>query len=94
MKPSFSLLGGGSSPPSEFEYYNCEFDGSSINKNELDTKSCQKFIPKKEGVSLQQQTDDLWINRLKRNQKSIIEIIGLICAIIGLILTYLHYFVF
>ena len=53
--------------PSSVESFSCKCDHSHIEKNELDSKSCRKFIRKKEGLTLEQQIHGLWINRLKRN---------------------------
>lgn len=53
--------------PSSLELFSCKRDHSRIEKNELDSKSCRKFIRQKEGFPLEQQIHDLWINRLKRN---------------------------
>lgn len=40
------------------EWWNCRFDRSSLKENELDTKSCENYLRKKKGMTLQQQIDE------------------------------------
>jgi hypothetical protein len=60
------------------EWWNCKACGSSVDKNELDSRSCEKFIRKKENMTLEQQIEEekqqkmireykRFPNRLRRN---------------------------
>lgn len=56
---SVSNVGGEGEPFSGgFDSYRCGLDGSSINKNELDKKSCDFFEIKKKGMTLEQQLEN------------------------------------
>jgi len=39
-------------------FSNCRANGLSIDENELDTKFCDKFLRKKEGITLEQQIEE------------------------------------
>lgn len=56
----FSLMGVGKTvgKPTSVRYWNCKADGSSVDKNELDSRSCMKFMRKKEGMTLEQQIEE------------------------------------
>ena len=71
------------------EYYKCNVYGNEIQKSEVDTKSCWRFGRRKEGIPLERQIHDHWINRLKRNWH---YIIGTTIAIITLTITILKAF--
>jgi len=49
------------------ESWNCGIDRSSIKKNELDSRFCEKFMRKKEGMTLEQQIEE------EKQQKAIEE---------------------
>jgi superfamily II DNA helicase RecQ len=40
------------------KWWTCRFDKSSIKENELDIKSCENYIRKKKGMTLQQQIEE------------------------------------
>ena len=56
----------------EIEHYKCNVYGNEIQKSEVDKKSCWIFGRRKEGIPLDRQIHDHWINRLKRNWFSIV----------------------
>jgi hypothetical protein len=49
-------------------FSNCRANGSSIEENELDTKSCDKFLRKKEGMTLEQQIEEQKQEETKKQQ--------------------------
>jgi len=65
----FSLMGVGKTvgKSTSLRYWNCEADRSSVGKNELDSRSCMKFMRKKEGMTLEQQIEE------EKQQKAIEE---------------------
>jgi len=67
----------------------CEVYGISISENEVDRKSCWRFGRRKEGISIERQIHEHWINRLKRNWFYIIIATS---TIITLIITTLKLF--
>jgi len=69
--------------------YKCSAYGNDIEESEVDTKSCWRFGRRKEGIPLERQIHDHWINRLKRNWH---YIIGTTIAIITLTITILKAF--
>jgi hypothetical protein len=68
-----------------YESWHCKRGDSPIEETELDTKSCNKFLRKKKGMTLEQQEQNRMVNRLRRNwyyvSALVIGIIGLIIAI-------------
>src|SRR4030042_2780956 len=65
----FSMRGVGKTvgKPTAFGLLNCKIDGSSIGKNELNSRFCEKFMRKKEGMALEQQIEE------EKQQKAIEE---------------------
>jgi len=63
--------------------FNCGVYGTDIKENEANVKSCWRFGRKKEGIPIERQINDHWINRLKRNWDKIIIVL---CTIIGTII--------
>ena len=51
------------------EWWNCKVDGSSVDKNELDSRSCNKFMRKKEGMTLEQQIEEEKQQRIIEEQE-------------------------
>jgi len=47
--------------------YKCTIYGNDVDENNVKTKSCWRFGRRKEGIPLERQIHDHWINRLKRN---------------------------
>jgi len=64
--------------------YTCKVYGNDIEPKEVNTKSCWRFGRRKEGIPIERQIYDHWVNRLKRNWFYIIVAIS---TIIGLIIT-------
>jgi hypothetical protein len=68
------------------EHYKCNVYGNEIQKSEVDKKSCWRFGRRNEGVPLERQIHDHWINRLKRNWFYVImATIGIITLIITIL---------
>lgn len=66
--------------------YSCDLKGFSIDEQEIDSKSCWRFVGRKEGIPLDRQKHDTKVNRLKRNWR---YVIGAICSVAGLIIALL-----
>ena len=57
LRYGFFVFGGGGRSR-ESESWNCRVDRSSVDKNELDSRSCNKFMRKKKGMTLEQQIEE------------------------------------
>jgi hypothetical protein len=66
--------------------YSCDLKGFSIDEQEIDSKSCWRFVRRKEGIPLERQKHNTKVNRLKRNWYFVIMAF---CAIAGLLITLL-----
>jgi hypothetical protein len=75
----------------QFHPYECNVNDSPIYEKDLDTKSCKKFLRKKEGMTLEQQINALWINRIKRNYQFIVTVIVSVIAIIVTVLVAFYF---
>jgi xanthine dehydrogenase molybdopterin-binding subunit B len=51
------------------ERWNCKADGSSVDKNELDSRCCNKFMRKKKGMTLEQQIEEEKQQRIIEEQE-------------------------
>lgn|GEM_PF-7112665 len=67
----------------------CDLHGYYIDKGEVDTKSCWRFVRKKNGISRERQIENTTFNRLTRNWFKIIGAIGIVIASVIAALTYL-----
>jgi hypothetical protein len=78
-------------PEDKFELLRCRQDNSSIKGEELDTKTCKKFMRKKKGMTLEQQEHSRLTNRLRRNWDKVTGlIISLILAVIAILKFVFH----
>jgi hypothetical protein len=81
----------------KFEFYKCratDKNFTSEEKQALKTKLCEKYLRKKEGMTLEQQLNNKLSKRIERNWKVIVEVVGVIAgviAIIELFLLLIHY---
>ena len=69
--------------------YSCSLRGFPIDEKEIDSKSCWRFVRRKEGISIERQKNDTTVNRIKRNWYYIIMAS---CTVVALIVTLLKMF--
>ena len=47
--------------------YRCDLSGIPIDNNEVDSKSCWRFVRRRKGIPKERQIHNTWVNRIRRN---------------------------